>query len=290
MWTKTGIYFIIPAVALYLSSPNDFSPMRFVLLSILLFVVLSTTSCIPTKRLTYFQEDPQAVDSLMFPNKRQEPYRLQINDLLSIRIKVLDQETVGIFNPVSDANPNATGEERLYYDGFVVDNQGTIRIPLLGKVSVLGLTVEEIREKLEERLKADFFKEEANLFVTVKLAGIRYTINGEINRPGSNIIYRDQVSIMEAIANSGDITMEGNRNDVVIVRQYPTGQKVHRIDLTKIDAMNSPYYYIKPNDLILINPLPQKSWGTGTTGFESFRTIATIISAISTTLLLIRRL
>src|SRR5699024_800531 len=255
-----------------------------------LFVVLSTISCIPTKRLTYFQEDSEVFDTLVLANKRQEPYRLQINDLLSIRIKVLDQETVGIFNPVSDANPNATGEERLYYDGFVVDNQGNIRIPLLGKVKVLGMTVEEIREDLEERLKRDFFKEEANLFVTVKLSGIRYTINGEITRPGSNIIYRDQVSIMEAIANSGDITMEGNRNDVVIIRQYPTGQKIHRIDLTKIDAMNSPYYYIKPNDLILVNPLKQKSWGSGTTGFESIRTIATIIGAISTTLLLINRL
>lgn len=257
---------------------------------IFLVIIVFASSCIPTKRLTYFQENPEVVDTMMFANKRQDPYRLQINDLLSVRIKVLDQETVGIFNPVSDVSPNATGEERLYYDGFVVDNQGNIRIPLLGNVRVLGMTVDEIREELERRLKEGFFKEEANLFVTVKLSGIRYTINGEINRPGSNIIYRDQVNIMEAIANSGDITMEGNRNDVVIIRQYPTGQKVHRIDLTSIDAMNSPYFYIKPNDLILINPLPQKSWGTGTTGFESFRTIATIVSAISTTLLLIRRL
>lgn len=264
--------------------------MRFFQILCVFIAVLSIASCIPTKRLTYFQEDPNAIDTMVIANKRQEPYRVQTNDLLSIRIKVLDQETVGIFNPVSDANPNATGEERLYYDGFVVDNQGNIRIPLLGKMKVLGMTVDEIRENLEIQLKEDFFKEEANLFVTVKLSGIRYTINGEIRRPGSNIIYRDQVSIMEAIANSGDITMEGNRNDVVIIRQYPTGQKVHRIDLTKIDAMESPYYYIKPNDLILINPLPQKSWGTGTTGFESFRTIASIISALSTTLLLIRRL
>lgn len=247
-------------------------------------------SCIPTKRLTYFQEDEFAVDTLILVHKRQEPYRLQINDLLSIRIKVLDQETVGIFNPISDVSPNATGEERLYYDGFVVDDHGDIRMPILGKVNVLGLTVDEIREKLENQLKQDVFKEEANLFVTVKLSGIRYTINGEISRPGSNIIYRDEVSIMEAIANSGDITMEGDRSDVVIIRQYPTGQKVHRIDLTKIEAMQSPYYYIKPNDLILINPLPQKSWGTGTTGFETFRTVAVIVSAISTTLLLIRRL
>lgn len=264
--------------------------MKFFRFIVILIGITSMISCIPTKRLTYFQEDEFAVDTLILVHKRQEPYRLQINDLLSIRIKVLDQETVGIFNPISDVSPNATGEERLYYDGFVVDDHGDIRMPILGKVNVLGLTVDEIREKLENQLKQDVFKEEANLFVTVKLSGIRYTINGEISRPGSNIIYRDEVSIMEAIANSGDITMEGDRSDVVIIRQYPTGQKVHRIDLTKIEAMQSPYYYIKPNDLILINPLPQKSWGTGTTGFETFRTIAVIVSAISTTLLLIRRL
>lgn len=256
---------------------------------LLLLLVLSTVSCISTRQLTYFQESSEVDDTLMFVKKRQEPYRLQVNDLLSIRIKVLDQETVGIFNPISDANPNATGEEKLYYDGFVVDRHGSIRIPILGKVNVLGYTVEEVRELLEDRLAEEFFKEEANLFVTVKLSGIRYTINGEINRPGSNIIYRDQVSVMEAIANSGDITLEGNRGDVVIVRQYPAGQRVHRIDLTKLDAMDSPFYYIKPNDLILINPLKQKSWGSGTTGFESIRTIATIIGAISTTLLLINR-
>ena len=142
-----------------------------------------------------------------------------------MRIKVLDQETVGIFNPVSDANPNATGEERLYYDGFVVNDHGNIRIPILGEVNVLGYTVDEIREKLEKQLLQDYFKEEANLFVTVKLAGIRYTINGEISSPGSKIIYRDQVSIMEAIANSGDITLTGDRSEVIIIRQYPAGQK-----------------------------------------------------------------
>src|SRR5690606_9557464 len=163
--------------------------MRYLFLILGITLIFCSASCIPTKRLTYFQENTEMMDSLLILNKRQEPYRLQINDLLSIRIKVLDQETVGIFNPVSDVNPNATGEERLYYDGFVVNNHGNIRIPLVGEVNVLGYTVEEVREKLETLLLEDFFREEANLFVTVKLSGIRYTINGEINRPGSNIIY-----------------------------------------------------------------------------------------------------
>ena len=260
--------------------------MKSAYLLIISAVVICFSSCISTKELTYLQESENAVDSLIPLRKMQEPYRLQINDLLSIRVKALDQETVGIFNPIGDTNLNATGEEKLYNDGFVVDPHGNIRIPSLGEIQVLGYTVEEVREELEKRLLADYFKAEANIFVTVKIAGIRYTINGEISSPGSNIIYRDQVSIMEAIANNGDISLVGDRKNVVIIRQYPLGQKVHHIDLTQIDAMNSPYYYVQPNDLILINPLPQKSLGFGTTGLSSFTTILTVITALTSTILL----
>tara|TARA_R110002072_G_scaffold300390_1_gene477793 strand:- start:91787 stop:92584 length:798 start_codon:yes stop_codon:yes gene_type:complete len=260
--------------------------MKLASLLVFLLAIVCASSCISTKQLTYLQEQEQSTDSIIPIRKMQEPYRLQVNDLLSIRVKALDQETVGIFNPIGDANPNATGEEKLYYDGFVVNPHGSIRIPSLGEIQVLGYTVEEVRQDIERRLLEDYFKAEANIFVTVKLAGIRYTINGEIGAPGSNIIYRDQVSIMEAIANSGDITVTGDRQDVVIIRQYPLGQKVHHIDLTKIDAMNSPYYYVQPNDLILINPLPQKSIGSGTTGLQSFTTILSVLTALTSTVLL----
>lgn len=260
--------------------------------SLLLFLLVAVcfSSCISNKQLTYLQETETVQDSLITIDKMQEPYRLQINDLLSIRVKALDQETVGIFNPINDANANATGEERLYYDGFVVDPHGNIRIPSLGEVAVLGYTIEEVRQNIEARLLKDFFKAEANIFVTVKLSGIRYTITGEIANPGSKIIYRDQITIMEAIANSGDIPVTGDKKNVVIIRQYPLGQKVHHIDLTTIDAMKSPHYFVKPNDLIVVNPLPQKSIGAGTTGLQSFTTLLSIVAALGTTILLFTRL
>lgn len=255
-----------------------------------LLILTFLTSCISSKRLTYLQQDDKNSETDFTITKKPDPYRIQVNDLLSIRIKSLDQSEVGMFNPVGDQNPNATGEERLYYDGFLVNDHGNIRMPTLGEVNVLGYTVDEVREMLEEKLLDEYFKEEANIFVTVKLAGIRYTIMGEIGSTGSKIIYRDELSIMEAIANSGDITLTGDRKNVVIVRQYPYGQRVHQIDLTTIDAVNSPFYYVKPNDLILINPLPQKSIGTGTTAIQSITTIASILSLITTTLILINRL
>ena len=261
--------------------------MKFYPLLLLLCLGIMATSCVSTKQLTYLQpEEQQQVDSLITLQKQQPPYRLQINDLLSIRVKALDQETVGFFNPIGEGNPNATTEERLYRDGFVVDRHGNIRIPSLGEVPVLGMTVEEVRMDIEERLLKDYFKEEAQIFVTVKLAGIRYTIAGEIGNPGSRIIYRDQVSIMEAIANSGDIPVTGDKSDVVIIRQYPIGQKVHHINLNELSAMSSPYYYIQPNDLILVNPLPQKAIGTGTTGIQTFRDIVLVLTAATTTILL----
>ena len=260
---------------------------RFLVFLVLTLVLLST-SCISTKKLSYLQEDKASIDSIVEVHRLNKPYRIQVGDLLSIRVKALDQDIVGMFNPIDEGNANATGEERMYYDGFSVDEHGNIRVPTLGEVNVMGYTVEEIREQIEERLLSEYFKQEANIFVTVKLAGIRYTTIGEIGA-GSNVLYKERVTIMEAIAYAGGISDVGNREDVKILRQYPHGEEVHHIDLTNLDAVKSEYYYIQPNDLIIVDPLPQKSLGAGTTGIESFRTIGTVISLISTSILLFTR-
>ena len=228
-------------------------------------------------------------------NLQQRPYRVQINDVLSIRIKALDQNLVTLFNPTSTSGEETGGssnslDEGYYYDGFAVDSHGKIRVPTLGEVNVLGYTTEEIRTIIEQKLLADYFTKEANIFVTVKLAGIKYTIAGEVGNPGVKVELVEKLSLMDAIANSGDILITGDRKDVVVIRQYPGGQRVHHLDLTRIEAMQSPYYNIQPNDLILINPLPQKSAGTGTTGLSSFTTILSIFSALITTVLLFTRL
>ncbi len=83
---------------------------------------------------------------------------------------------------------------------------------------------------------------------------------------------------MEAIANAGGIQEYGDRENVQIIRQYPQGEEVHIIDVTSIEAMSSPYYYIQPNDMIVVNPLPQKALGLGTTGLEVFRTVVSLVT------------
>ncbi|MBT8303225.1 MAG: polysaccharide biosynthesis/export family protein [Bacteroidia bacterium] len=256
----------------------------------LIFTVLAT-SCIPQKEILYLQDDSGDSQEIIGVQEIQKPYRIQINDIISIRIKVLDQNAVSIFNPIgSEDNMNASGAERAYFDGFTVDVQGNIRVPTLGQINVLGKTTSEVEELIEKKLLEEQFKETANIFVTVKLSGVRFTVNGEVSNPGSYTLFQERVNIFEAIANVGDILITGDRKDILIVRQYPQGQKIHHIDLTSVSAFKSPYYYIQPNDIIYVKPLKQKSWGTGTTGVQSLSTIISVLSLVTTSILLVRNL
>lgn len=253
-----------------------------------LIIILVFSSCVPHKDRVYFQNKASSLDSLQVITETQKPYRIQINDILNIRVKALDQNNVQIFNPIGDGNLNADSEERAYFDGFTVDLHGNIRIPTLGEMNVLGYTTREIEQKLEKKLLDEQFKETANIFVTVKLAGLRYSATGEVNSPGVNVIFRERVNIFEALASSGEIPDTGNKKDVLLIRQYPQGQEIHHLDLTDVNIMKSPYYYIQPNDMIYVKPLKQKTWGTGTNLLQNIGAIATILSLVTTTVLIFR--
>jgi len=258
------------------------------LLFLLAVAGLLFASCVPLKDLTYLQKkDPSDTENVINP-VNVKPYRLQTNDVLSIEIKANDPKLVAIFS-VSGTGQTAKTETGLYFDGFTVDDHGNIRMPILGEINVLGFTIDEVRLDVEKRLLAEYFNKEAEIFVNVKLAGLRYTINGEIGSPGSKVLYQEKVTILEAVANSGDITITGNRKAVTIIRQFPQGTEMHDIDLTDIKVMQSPYYYVKPNDYIYVKALPQKTWGTGKTGIESLSTIITLLSLATTTYLLLTR-
>ena len=242
-------------------------------------------SCVPTKDLIYLQNKNKEANSVV-NSVNAKPYRLQVNDILNVNIKAIDEKMVVIFNSGLD---NQLTEQGLYFKGYSVDDHGNIRLPILGEMNVLGFTTEEVRLKIEQTLLKDYFKKEAGIFVNVKLAGFRYTVNGEVNVTGSKILFQDKVTIMEAIANSGDITITGDRKNVKVIRQFPQGSETFSIDLTDSDAMKSAAYNLQPNDYIYVQPLKQKSWGTGKTGIESLSTVIALLSLATTTYLLLKR-
>ncbi len=282
---KLGYFFVIKIEKLSLFA-NTFRSMNLRILTILAVLFLYT-ACVPRQDLIYLQnKDGNNTANIAEINSK--PYRLQSNDILNISIKSLDPDLTAIFNTNSTQNQNGTTPDALYFSGYSVDDHGVIRIPVLGEVTVLGNTIEEVRKKIEDRLLAEYFKKEAGLFVTVKLAGFRYTVNGEVNQPGSKILFQERVNILEAVANSGDITVTGDRKDVKVMRQFPHGIETFSIDLTSAKATQSPCYYLQPNDYIYVKPLKQKTWGTGKTGIESLSSIITILSLATTTFLLFK--
>ena len=262
---------------------------HFVLICIAISMLCS--SCITNKDVVYLQDKGTVpIDSLVL-RESSKPYRVQVNDILSINVKALDEELTKIFNPVETTVGAATqGQSSLYFNGFTIDLHGNIKFPILGELNVLGYTIAEIEDKVKAELLAQYFKETAELFVTVKLAGLRYTVTGEVEGTGVYTLFQDRVNIIEALANAGDISLTGDRKDVLVIRQYADGQKIHHIDLTDIAAMQSPYYYIQPNDMILVKPLKRKALGAGQTGIQNITTIASILSVLVSTYFLTKNL
>ncbi len=246
------------------------------------------TSCISTRDLVYLQKKDSTEMETSIVAVESKPYRLQTNDVLSVNIKAIDPKLVSIFSTTNEGEAGKS-ESALYFNGFTVDDHGNIRMPILGEINVIGYTLEEVRVKIEKQLLEDYFKKEANIFVTVKLAGFKYTINGEVGSTGTKTLFQDHVNILEAIANSGDIALTGNRKAVTIIRQTPNGSEMHDIDLTDINVMKSPYFYLQPNDYIYVKPLKEKTWGTGKTGIESFGTVISLLSLATTLFFLVKK-
>lgn len=266
--------------------------MKRLILCIAVAFSMLCSSCITNKDVVYLQDKETVIDSSLVSEALTKPYRVQVNDILSINIKAIDSELkklTEVFEPVENIGA-IDGQQSLYFNGFTVDLHGEIEFPILGKIGVLGYTTDEIKEKVKAQLLATYLKDVSQIFVTVKLAGLRYTVTGEVGNTGVLTLFQDRVNIIEALANAGDIKNTGDRTDVMIIRQYPQGQKIHHIDLTDIAALQSPYYYIQPNDMILVKPLKRKAIGAGETATQTLTTIASIFSVLVSTYFLARNL
>ena len=256
--------------------------------SVFLFLIYTLTSCVAHKDIVYFQGESLSENRIKEINNK--PYRLQVDDILRIDIKSLDKEMASIFQSSSSSVSGGQAQGgALYFSGYSVDKQGFIQLPYLEKINVLGYTTDEIEYKIKEGL-GKYFKNLSDIFVAVKLAGIRYTIIGEVGSSGSKILFQNNVNIVEAIANSGDIGLTGDKKNIEIIRMEIDGVKKFHVDLTQMSVFNSDVFYIQPNDIINVPPLKQKTIGTGVIGTQTFSTIMSVLSVLTTSYLLIKTL
>lgn len=252
-----------------------------------LMIASLAVSCVPIEKLTYLQQDP-GKESTFYQLQRSK-YNVQPNDILSITVRSFDPETSQLFNSSNTSNLNAAAGDLLFYlTGYTVDFDGDIAMPILGKINVAGKNVDQIKILVESELN-NYFKDYA-VFVSVQLAGVRYSVVGDVARPGKYVIYQNQVNIFEALAQAGDITLVGDRKEVQILRQTSEGVLMVNVDLTDSDVLSNPYFFIQPNDIINVKPLKVKSLGIGTTGFQTIASVLGVLASTATLIIAINQL
>jgi polysaccharide export outer membrane protein len=169
--------------------------------------------------------------------------------------------------------------------GYSVDQKGNIRLPIVGDIQVKEKTLEEARITIEESLRKYVTSE---LYVKVKLGGVRYSAMGEFKRPGKYTVLQDRMTIFEAIANAGDLTTVAKRDEILLIRQYPEGTRLHKINLLDRQVVRSPFYFIQPNDQLYVEPMKVRETGTGENTAQTLTLLFSGISAMALILNLIK--
>ncbi|MFD2569139.1 polysaccharide biosynthesis/export family protein [Spirosoma soli] len=211
----------------------------------------SLEGCTSAKRLVYFQGTTAREDTVAIP----QPFipTIKKGDILSVQVSSLNPEASGFFNPVSMADNNSAANVNnplARTSGYLVADDGTIKLPLVGQLAVEGLTNAKASELISSKLKV-FLKEPT---VNVRNMNFRISVLGEVAHPAMFTIPNERVTIPEALGLAGDLTIYGRRDNVLVIREEGDKRIFARIDMTKRDAFRSPYYSLHPNDVLYVEP------------------------------------
>jgi polysaccharide export outer membrane protein len=202
--------------------------------------------------------------------------RVQPDDLLNITVTSLNPEAIALFNGGSSTTEGTTGSAPSA-EGFLVDKEGMIDYPVLGRVKVGDLTKAEAKAKLESELKR-YLKEP---IVRIRYLNYKITVVGEVNSPSTFTVPSEKINIIEALGMAGDMTVYGKRENVLIIREEGGLRKVVRLNLNSKDVLNSPYFYLQQNDMVYVEPDKAKAAGTSLTRSNVSFALSLILSAAS---------
>ncbi|MFY0674265.1 MAG: polysaccharide biosynthesis/export family protein [Bacteroidia bacterium] len=259
--------------------------------SIVVLALLVMSSCVPYKKQVYFQyleelEKSEDGSVAEFDQVRSE-YKLQVDDIIDIKITSPNLEAAAFFSQSFTAGSGMNQQQMMqgaqngdiyYLTGYIINDSGFIELPIIGNVDASGKSLREVKEYLEGEL-LNYFTSKNSFYVTVKLGGIRFSIHGEVARPGRYVVLESRYNIYQALAQVGDLTAFANRSEVWLMRQETGKTKIYSIDLLSDEILESPLFYIQPNDVIFIRPLKAKQYGVGATFLQNFNSTVSVISA-----------
>jgi polysaccharide export outer membrane protein len=225
--------------------PNFLSFFYFVLCLILF------TACVNTRKAVYFnniQDTEMSADLAAI-----EPL-IQKNDLLSISVSSLNPEASQIFNApnITEAEVPDLAGRAMSVSGYLVDQHGQIQFPFLGSIQAAGLTKNQLKDHIAKSLISK--KLLIDPIINIRYLNFRVTVLGEVAKPTVVHVPSEKITLLEALGLAGDMTIYAKRNNLMLIREEGGKRLVKRLNLNTTDLFDSPYYYLKPNDIVIVEP------------------------------------
>ena len=241
------------------------------------------TSCTKQKNLIYFQTDKLKTPPTQvyeYPNGQTNDspdYLLQEHDMLYVQIySTVDDEAAKLFGSTnSTSNYYSQAESNVYLSAYEINADGNISIPTIGEIKVADLTVEQAKDVIQK--KAEEYT--SNVTVICKMVTFRIRVTGEVNKPGIYTFYQPAVDIYDALISAGDLTYDGDRSKVRIIRKTNTEDIVYTLDIRKTSVMRDKKYYLRPGDIVYVQP--NKKTKALTTINHPLSTISYALSVVS---------
>ena len=222
--------------------------------SYLVLLVALVTSCSAPKNVAYLwnSDDVDLSQSQFLYDAKIMP-----KDILTITVNTVNPDAAAPFNltvPTAYSSQTRGTYSQAVLQTYLVDNQGVIDYPVLGRIKVGGLTKSECEAMIHDKIKP-YLNANENPVVTVQMSSYSISVLGEVNKPGSFQVTREKIIILEALAQAGDLTIYGVRENVKLIREDATGKKqIYRVNLNDANLLTSPYYYLQQNDIIYVEP------------------------------------
>ena len=220
---------------------------RFLIIPILSLILIS--SCASPKDFAYFQDKPVSEGYI---DSSPEQLIYKPDDILTINVSAADPLTVQPFNLtiVSDNNDLTSATGRQVMQTYLIDYNGNIEFPVLGTMHIAGMTRIQLTNLLKEKI-GEYAKDP---IINVRLVNFTVTVIGEVSKPGTFTIPDERITLPEALGLASDLTIFGKRKDVLLIREVDGKKKFAKIDLTSVNAVSSPIYYLQQNDVIVVEP------------------------------------
>ena len=249
---------------------------------LLIFSIITLfQSCVSKREMLYLQD----VESFNNTEVIYTNHTLQVDDILKISVGALIPEAAIPYNKNSGGSVVANSIDVMKLDGYLVSQNSTINFPILGELSVKDKTTQDLENDIKKLLVDGGYLINPN--VNVRLLNAKVTILGEVERPGTFSFTENNISLLQALGLAGDLTINGSREDVVVLRRVDGVQTTARINLTSANFLSGPYQMVKPNDVIIVNPNSAKLKTAGYVGNVS--TILGITSLLLSSIILLTR-